>query len=408
MPLPLARSSATATIALCFLAALAEGFDIQSMGVAAPTLAPALRIGREALGPVFSASTVGLFIGAIAFGRLADRIGRRTTLIASLAVFGAFSLATAAAWSLPSLLAIRLLAGLGLGGAMPNFVALSAEAVDEAARGRVVALAASAMPFGGAFASAIAAGWDWRAIFVVGGVAPLAIAAIMTAFLPESPAFLAARRRPAAEADAPDLAGVYFADGRAAASLLLWTAAFALLLSLYLILNWLPTLMAAKGASKQGAALVSLMFNVGGGLGALGLAALFRPGRRALTFAVWFVGMALALVALAMTGAAFPAAGVAGLAAGVFVSSAPTALYALAPDYYAVRMRGAGVGAVVGVGRLGSILGPFLAGALVAHGAAPDTVLLSLLPFAAIAAAASFTLLTRRPAIELVTAPAAP
>src|SRR5690348_4620556 len=231
-------SHASLTVALCCLAALAEGFDIQSMGVAAPTLAPSLHLSRDSLGPVFSASTVGLLIGAITLGRLADRIGRKATLILSLSTFGVFSLATAAAWSLPSLLTIRLLAGLGLGGAMPNFVALSAEAVSEARRGRIVALAASAMPFGGAIASAISAGWDWRTIFVVGGVGPLAIAAMMAPLLPESQAFLATRFEAGSERRRPpDLARVYFGGGRALATLMLWTAAFAMLLSLYLILN---------------------------------------------------------------------------------------------------------------------------------------------------------------------------
>ena len=396
-------SRTTITVALCCLAALAEGFDIQSMGVAAPTLAPALRLSREALGPVFSASTVGLLIGAVALGRLADRIGRRATLILSLFVFGLFSLATAAAWSVPSLLAIRLLAGLGLGGAMPNFVALSAEAVNEAWRGRIVALCASAMPFGGAVASAVAAGWDWRAIFLVGGAAPLAIAALMTVLLPESAAFLASRRSEATPATS--LSHVYFAGARAPATLMLWTAAFAMLLSLYLILNWLPTLMGTKGASRSEAALVSLMFNIGGGLGALILAATFRPGRRAVILGIWFAGMAVALVGLALTGPALLVAAPVGLAAGVFVSAAPTALYALAPDYYAVEMRGAGVGSVIGFGRLGAILGPLLAGALITRGADADAVLLALLPFAAIAAAATFMLLAR-PAVASATAPA--
>jgi AAHS family 3-hydroxyphenylpropionic acid transporter len=393
-----ARRDAGLTIALCFIAALAEGFDIQSMGVAAPTMAPALGLARDQLGWAFSASTIGLLFGAIALGRLADHVGRRVTLIASLAIFGTFSLATTLAWDFTSLIAIRFLAGLGLGGAMPNMIALAAEAVDEQIRPRVVMAMGSGMPFGGAVASAIAAGLDWRVIFEVGGGAPLIVALIMAPLLPESAAFLAARGAASGAGRQADFLNVLFGGGRALPTLLLWTGAFSLLLTLFMLLNWLPILMGAKGVSKPAASLVSVLFNTGGGAGALGLAVLFFGPRRGWTLALWFVGMASALVALAFTGSAFASAGAAGLAAGVFVAGAPLALYALAPDYYPVEMRGAGVGATVGVSRFGAILGPFLAGALLAHGENARAVLLAVLPFVGLAAAAVMPLIARRPA----------
>ena len=182
------------TVTLCCLAATAEGFDIQSMGVAAPGMAPALHLTRDQLGPAFSASTVGLLIGAILIGALADRVGRKWALIGSLAVFGAFSLWTPYAPDLPSLLVVRALAGLGLGGAMPNFVALAGECVSEARRAQFAAISGAAMPLGGAAASGLAALLPWRAIFQVGGAWPLALAAVMALALPESARFLAARR----------------------------------------------------------------------------------------------------------------------------------------------------------------------------------------------------------------------
>lgn len=176
------------TLGLCFLAALAEGFDIQSMGVAAPRMAPALALSRDQLGPVFSASTLGLLMGAVAFGRLADRVGRKFTLVLSLAIFGVFSAATAGAWSFASLLTIRLLAGLGLGGALPNLIALSAEAVEEDNQARLVTLVTSGFPFGAALASGVAAFAGWRTIFWVGGATPLVLAPLMAAALPKSAA----------------------------------------------------------------------------------------------------------------------------------------------------------------------------------------------------------------------------
>ena len=397
-----ARPGAGLTVALCCLAALAEGFDIQSMGVAAPTLAPALRLTRDQLGPVFSASTLGLLVGAIVLGRLADRVGRRWTLIASLAIYGVFSLATAWAWDFTSLAVIRVLAGVGLGGAMPNMIALAAEAVAEARRARFVAVMAATMPFGGVVASLAAASLDWRSIFVVGGLWPLAVAVLMLVLLPESHRFVAARQAQAeGAASAPSYAHVLFGGGRAAATLSLWIAAFAMLLQLYLILNWLPTLMGAKGVSKPDAAWVQVLFNLGGGLGGLAIAALFSGARRAATFAVWFVGMAVGVVLLSQAQPTLMVSGLAGLAAGLFIPSAPTAIYALAPDYYGVAMRGTGVGAVIGMGRLGAIAGPILAAALLASGQGVAGVLLGLLPFVALAAAATFAALWRRPASQV-------
>ena len=383
------------TVALCCLAATVEGYDIQSMGVAAPGLAPALHLTRDQLGPAFSASTVGLFIGAIAIGRLADRIGRKWALVGSLATFGAFSLATPYANGLASLLAIRFAAGLGLGGAMPNLIALASEAVSAARQASLVAIAAASMPLGGSIASGVAASLPWRAIFMVGGAAPLALAAAMAPALPESARFLADRKAPGGAREG--LAETYFAGGRAVASLMLWTAAFCALLVLYLLLNWLPLLMAEKGAPKTEAALVSLLFNLAGCAGTLLIAVLFAGSGRVIAFVLWYAGMAVTTIGLALTPSTFALAGGAGLAAGFFIPSAPTAIYALAPDVYAVRMRVTGLGGVIGVGRIGAILGPLLAGALLVNGRNAQGVLLALLPFVAVAALATFVALSRRP-----------
>jgi AAHS family 3-hydroxyphenylpropionic acid transporter len=389
-------SRAWITVTLCSLAAMAEGFDIQSMGVAAPGMAPALHLARDQLGPAFSASTVGLLVGAILIGALADRIGRKWALIGSLAAFGAFSLATPYAPDLTSLLVIRALAGLGLGGAMPNFVALAGECVSDARRAQFMAISAAAMPLGGAAASAVAAALPWRAIFQVGGGWPLLLAAAMALALPESARFLAARRATAAAGGGPVTA--LFGGGRAISSLLLWTAAFCALLILFLMLNWLPLLLAAKGVAKPDAALVQLLFNLGGATGALAIAWLFYGSRRAVTLGVWFAGVMIGVLLLAAAPPALALAGLAGLIAGTFISSTPTALYALSSDFYATPMRATGLGGVIGVGRIGAILGPLLAGVLLAHGKDAAGVLMALPPFVAVGALATFLALPRRPA----------
>ena len=384
------------TLALCFLAILCEGLDIQSMGLAAPRMGPALGLARDQLGPLFSASIVGLLIGAVIFGRVADRFGRKWTLVACLVVFGVFSLATAAVRPLEALLAVRLLAGLGLGGALPNLVALAAEAVSPENRAGLVTRITCGLPFGGCLAGIVAVNLDWRDIFYLGGLAPLVLAPLAAFALPESRAFLEARHTAPATAPARDDFGwILFGDGRAAATLLLWTASFGSLLALYVLLNWLPTLLGDRGLSKPDASLVSFLFNLGAGVGVLILADLLDRRRPRRTIGLWYLGLIASLIALALVNSGFLATAIAGFAVGFFVSSVPLPLYGMAPCYYAVSMRGAGVGASVAVGRLGAIFGPLLAAFLMSVGVGASGVLLALLPISAVAGGATIALIDR-------------
>ena len=384
------------TLALCFLAILCEGLDIQSMGLAAPRMGPALGLTRDQLGPLFSASIVGLLIGAVIFGRIADRFGRKWTLVICLVVFGIFSLATAAVRPFEAVLAVRLLAGLGLGGALPNLVALAAEAVAPESRAGLVTRITCGLPFGGAMCGIAAANLDWRAIFYVGGLAPLALAPLAAFALPESRAFLDSRDAPATTAPPRgDFRWILFGDGRASATLLLWTASFASLLALYVLLNWLPTLLGDRGLSRPRASLVSMLFNIGAAVGCLILADLLDRRRPRRTVGLWYLGLIGSLVALAVVNSGFLTSALAGFAVGFFVSSVPLPLYGMAPCYYAVSIRGAGVGASVAVGRLGAIFGPLLAAALLGVGAGASGVLLALLPITAVAGGATMALIDR-------------
>ncbi len=381
-------------LALCFLAILCEGFDIQSMGVAAPRMGPALGLTRDQLGPLFSASIVGLLIGAVIFGRIADRFGRKWTLVICLLVFGVFSLATAAVRPFEALLAVRLAAGLGLGGALPNLVALAAEAVAPENRVGLVTRITCGLPFGGAACGIVAVNLGWQAIFYIGGLAPLVVAPIAALALPESPAFLQARQSMSATAR-DDFRWILFGGGRAGATLLLWTASFASLLALYVLLNWLPTLLGDRGLSKPQASLVSMLFGIGGAVGVLILADLLdRRGRRR-TIGLWYLGLIASLVALAVVNSGFLPTALAGFAVGFFVSTVPLPLYGMAPCYYGVSIRGAGVGVSVAVGRLGAIFGPLLAAALLGAGVGASGVLLALLPITAVAGGATMALIDR-------------
>jgi AAHS family 3-hydroxyphenylpropionic acid transporter len=242
----------------------------------------------------------------------------------------------------------------------------------------------------------VAVNLDWQAIFYVGGLAPLALAPIAAFALLESRAFLEARQSALPTAAArDDFRWILFGGGRASATLLLWTASFASLLALYVLLNWLPTLLGDRGLSKPHASLVSMLFGIGGAVGVLILADLLdRRGRRRM-IGLWYLGLIASLVALAVVNSGFLATALAGFAVGFFVAAAPLPLYGMAPCYYGVSMRGAGVGVSVAVGRLGAIFGPLLAAALLGAGAGASGVLLALLPITAVAGGATMALIDR-------------
>lgn len=143
------------TIGLCFMVALMEGLDLQAAGIAAVGMAQAFALDKMQMGWIFSAGILGLLPGALVGGMLADRHGRKRILLGSVLLFGLFSLATALAWSFPTLLLARLLTGVGLGAALPNLIALTSEAAGSRFRGRAVSLMYCGVPIGAALAAAL-------------------------------------------------------------------------------------------------------------------------------------------------------------------------------------------------------------------------------------------------------------
>jgi AAHS family 3-hydroxyphenylpropionic acid transporter len=389
--------AAAATILCCALCALCEGLDLQAAGVAAAGIGAELHPSPNQLGNFFSASALGLSLGALIGGRLSDAVGRKSVLVGSTFWFGTFSLLTVLAGSLPSLVAMRFLTGLGFGGALPNLLALVAESVSEQRRNASLTLVYAMMPLGGAIASLISmlsAASQWRWIFVAGGLAPLAIVPLMLLRLRESAAFLQARARTAADGvavaaeiqgDAARNAGTtklaaLFAHGHALRTLLVWVSLFLVVLTLYLLLSWLPTLLIAGGLSKTEAAGAQIGFNVGGALTALVLGYLLDGKARTPSITVVFVSLPLLVLALSRLPIALPITLVVVSLLGAAVVSAQAFLYATAPACYPTLIRGTGVGAAVAVGRVGSIVGPKLGGALQTAGHDPSQLLMDVLP----------------------------
>jgi AAHS family 3-hydroxyphenylpropionic acid transporter len=374
---------------------LLEGFDNQSMGVAAPRLALEFALSAGQKGLVFSAATLGLFVGAACGGRAADLFGRKRTLSASLLLFGLCSFLTAMAGGGGTLILARLLTGLGLGGAMPNFIALSSEAAPPARRLSSVTIVMAGMPLGGAAAALIALGdrwgWGWRSIFYVGGIAPILLSLVVWRALPDSnaPVTLTSDRR------IDSVPTVLFGADRAATTLLLWAGFFFTQLVLLLMLNWLPSLMVGLGFTRMQASWASVCFNISGALGAILLGRLHAGARRRMWVVLTYAGMAMALAALPAAGRTFPLAALTCGLAGIFIVGAQLILFALAPSYYRGAVRCTGVGAAVAAGRFGSVIGPLFASALLAAGGSSASVLIGILPFVAIGGAAALGLTWR-------------
>jgi AAHS family 3-hydroxyphenylpropionic acid transporter len=385
-------SSVGIGIAFCALCALCEGIDLQAAGVAAAGISAEFHPTPNLMGTFFSASTIGLFFGALIGGRISDSLGRRGVLILSVALFGICSLLNAFAWGMRSLTAFRLLTGLGLGGALPMVLAYVSETSSPRWQRAMLTMVYAVMPFGGAVISLISfmepAG-GWRTLFIVGGVVPLVLAPLMLWRLPESRGFEQSR----SEAGMPRRGSfsAIFEDGRAIRTVLLWASFFLELLLLYLLLNWLPTLLVAHGATRSQAALAQIGFNLGGVVAALAVGVALEGRLRNPSIVAMFVAIPVLLVVLAK-GSVEPSMMVLTvLLLGCAVLSAQAYLYASAPGIYPVTIRGVGAGAAVAAGRAGSIVGPQLGGMLKAAGHDTPQLLMDLLPIVIVGSIAALT-----------------
>jgi AAHS family 3-hydroxyphenylpropionic acid transporter len=377
---PSELSTRRKAIAFCVCVALCEGIDLQAAGVAAAGIGVEFKPTPDQFGTFFSASTFGLFFGALIGGRLADSIGRKKVLVASVGVFGFFSLLTALAWDIQSLMWLRLLTGLGLGGALPILIALVSESSTAEYQSANVAMVYAATPFGGAIASLISfliAAPQWRLIFIVGGLAPLLLAPLMAFGLKESMAFQ--HRRDAAMPKAGSFAAI-FTHGRALRTMLLWLSFFLGLLLLYLLLNWLPSLLVSDGLSRIQATGAQIGFNIGGSLAALLIGYLLGSRFRNGGIVVTFVALPILLAVLAKAPAELGLIVTTVFLLGCATMAAQAFLYSMAPVAYPTSIRGVGVGAAVAAGRVGSIVGPKLGGFLKSAGHGPSQLLMDLLP----------------------------
>jgi AAHS family 3-hydroxyphenylpropionic acid transporter len=387
------QTTSLITVLLCYFVGIFEGFDLQAAGVAAPKLGPVFHMTPGQLAWFFSASTFGLMVGAAIGGRLSDRFGRKRVLIAAIAAFGLMSVANALAPNVEALLITRFLTGVGLGGALPNLVALVAENTAPATRNTWVGSLYAGLPTGGALVSLVSllgGASDWHIVFYIGGLAPLLAVPLLIFFLPESRALQAVRAAGSAAADKVGFVTALFSEGRTGRTLCLWAGFFLSLLTMYVLLNWLPTLLVSRGLTRPQAALVQVSFNVFSAFASVGTGMFMDRAPLRTVVATSFVCAALGLVLLWLAPAVIGVSLIVGGVVGATMSMTQALLYALAPTTYPTSVRGTGVGSAVAVGRLGSALGPLLAGALLGSGNPPQVVLMVLIPIIIVAGIGAF------------------
>lgn len=389
---PLSRFQVV-TILMCALVAVLDGFDTQSIGFLAPAIADSLRVSLSSFAPVFVAGLLGLLCGAGVLGPVADRWGRRWVIILSTAIFGLFSVLTGRSSSFHELLLFRFCTGIGLGGAMPNVVALTAEYSPKRLQVIFVSLLFTGMPLGavlgGLVASVLLPLWGWQSVFLVGGLLPLAMVSILVAKLPESVRFLILQNAESDRIDAlmariapkfpgtgrvryvpgaPPLEGFpvkhLFTEGRGLGTSLLWIPCFMNLLIIYFVISWLPAVLRQAGMPISAGVTAITLFSLGGIVGSLlqGVA-MGRCGASRI-LAVEFGLSVLLIGSLGVGPASFALIMSVAFVLGILVQGAQAGLNALVAEFYPTDIRSTGVGWALGVGRIGSIVGPILGGVM--------------------------------------------
>jgi AAHS family 4-hydroxybenzoate transporter-like MFS transporter len=406
-------------VVLSFLVIMVDGYDITVAAFAVPSLIKEWGISTPgAFGPVLGASLFGMLFGAPLLGHVGDRYGRKTAIIASYVVFGVFTLAAAWSHSLFQLGALRFLAGIGIGGLLPNVVALNAEFAPRRLQATAVIIGFAGITLGGSLPTPISAylmpHYGWQILFYFGGFVPLLLAGLIAASLPESIRFLALKDR---QADVvamlrrmdPGITppqGVRFVvqvgeklpfsdlfKGKLAVMTpLLWLLFAVNLMAYFFLVSWMPTLLASASIPTR-AAVATMILQVGGFVGALAIALpLDRHGMAPVVTLFVFAVPVVGAIGYVAHQSEFQLMAVVALA-GFCTLGTQFGLNAISAIIYPTALRSTGSGACFGIGRVGAILGPVIGGRLIDMKLpVQDLYMIATIPFV-VGAVASFILM---------------
>ena len=380
-------------MALMTLTTAVDGFDAQMIGYVAPAVIRQFKVAPPEFTPVFAIGLAGLLVGCLIVAPLGDWIGRRRILLGSCIFFGVTSVLTAWAGSLQALMILRFLTGLGLGGSMPNAIAMTAEYFPSRNRAFTTMAMFCGFPLGATLGGFLAAGliaqFGWPSVFVAGGVLPLILALFVAVLLPESFRYLVLKKNSAAQirrlllrinpaAVFPEAttfvvheeqaAGItvkhLFREGRALGTMLLWVIFFCSLLDIFFLSSWLPTVLHDAGLSISASVVETALFQGGGVVAGLTLGLVIDRAGFLKVLAPVYIGAGLAIAAIGFVGTSLGAIMLVSFLSGAFVIGGQNSMNVLAAVFYPTYIRSTGVGWALGIGRLGSIVGPIVGGVL--------------------------------------------
>ena len=384
-------------VAMCVVINMLDGFDVLVMAFTAPEIAREWQLEPQALGILFSSGLLGMALGSLFIAPLADSIGRRRIILICLVTISVGMLASAFMNSVSGLVSTRIITGLGIGGMLASITTITAEYASDLRRGFSISLVQSGYPIGatigGSIAAVIIVQSGWREVFIFGAVCSALMIPLVYWFLPESLDYLITRqpksalerinallrklgkeilstlpepREQAGSSKMPMLS--LLAPHLAKTTLLLWLAFFMVMMSFYFVLSWTPTLLTEAGLNVEQGISGGVLVNIGGVLGGISLGyftAKYKVTRLVGTFMFICAG---SMVAFGLLQSGLTLMLLFGFVIGFFVFGSMIGLYAITPNIYATEIRNTGMGWAIGIGRIGAVVGPLLAGYLLANG----------------------------------------
>lgn len=389
-------------LAICVLIALAEGYDVQVMAFAAPSLTQAWGLDPQQIGLLLTASVLGIVLGNIFIAPIGDRIGRRPATLLGLLCCTVFVTAGAFAPDMNILLLVRLIAGLGLGLAIPNVIAIAMEVAPVKARTMAIVAVNCGYPVGAALGGAVASRFvqdhGHAAVFIIGGAATTVMLFLSLLWLPESPAFLAQRPQQHGRLRRvlsgfgivlPDGAGfvappaaprstvaALFTRERRVTTLLLWVMNFANMAIVYFFISWLPSLLSYRGLPASQALVATSVFSASGAIGGLLMALVMRRISPPTVLSSAYLVTGLGVVALSILPGSGPIFFGAIAVSGAAILGSLFCLTAVVNHYYPAEIRVGASGYATGIGRLGAVAAPMVGGVVLSVISATEQVFL--------------------------------
>jgi len=390
-------------VGLCLLFNMLDGFDITAMAVAVNSIGKEMALAEDKLGLVFSFALAGMMIGAMFLASFSDVLGRRKVVIASVLVIGSTVLLTGYANSLWELIILRFISGLGAGAMLASQATLAAEYSPEKYRSLSVAAVTAGYPLGamltGLVATEMVPAYGWRSIFILGGGVTLAMGLVAYLFIPESLQFLFEKRPPNALArvnrilkkldrehltELPKVAAkpvsetskrsiwanmaMLLKPPHRRGTLNLWLTFFMCFCTLYFLMSWIPKLVVNAGLSEQTGNYAFSLFNMGGVMGIFLLGTLATRWKLTNLVCFFLIASAIGMVVFALAPTSESLLLVLIFAIGILQQGGFTGLYAVAAKFYPTEIRSTGVGWAIGLGRFGAVVGPAIAGVMIASG----------------------------------------